>query len=163
MRRRQAVFIPSGSAEKLEGADPDCEKDQPVHVESHCSVSTEHQLPVDSTLRADASKANSLSVFSSCMLSTLKKWNRHALDAFRGTCWMPLSSPKTGLRKASSLHEPFEVKPDLHYLNLVKHNLKLISWHHIPDLYRDLKNPVCLKGSKNISKSTDDTPATEQS
>ena len=94
------------------------------------SVSLDHHLLVDGTLKSDEPKVNSLSqifpgrpgprgqaisLFSS--RSIWKRWNRSAPSAFPEICWMPLptkpSSRKTRSPKGSSLEIKASRNPQL--------------------------------------------------
>lgn len=123
------------------------------------AVSMDHHLLVDGTLKSDESRVNSLSDFSRKArtkgtrdISVLyafdleemepvcsKCFPGNMLDATSYSAFISENGIKKGIIVAdkgfpeSAAHEQFEANPDLHYLNPVKRNSKLIERHRMLD------------------------------
>ena len=123
------------------------------------AVSMDHHLLVDGTLKSDESRVNSLSDFSRKArtkgtrdISVLyafdleemepvcsKCFPGNMLDATSYSAFISENGIKRGIIVAdkgfpeSAAHEQFEANPDLHYLNPVKRNSKLIERHRMLD------------------------------
>ena len=123
------------------------------------AVSMDHHLLIDGTLKSDESEVNSLSDFSrkartkgSRDISVLfafdleemepvcsKCFPGNMLDATSYSEFISQNNITKGIIVAdkgfpeSAAHDQFETNPDLHYLNPVKRNSKLIERHHMLD------------------------------
>lgn len=123
------------------------------------AVSLDHHLLVDGTLKSNESKVNSLSDFSRKArvkgtrdISVLYAFDLEAMEPVCSKCFpgnmLDATSygafiSENGITKGiivgdkgfpeSAAHEHFEANPDLHYLNPVKRNSKLIERHHMLD------------------------------
>lgn len=123
------------------------------------AVSMDHHLLIDGTLKSDESKVNSLSDFSRKArtkgtrdISVLYAFDLEEMEPVCSKCFpgnmLDATSygafiAENGITKGiivadkgfpeSAAHEHFEANPDLHYLNPVKRNSKLISRHHMLD------------------------------
>lgn len=123
------------------------------------AVSMDHHLLVDGTLKSDESKVNSLSDFSRKAktkgtrdISVLYAFDLEAMEPVCSKCFpgnmLDATSygafiAENGITKGiivadkgfpeAAAHEHFESNPDLHYLNPVKRNSKLISRHSMLD------------------------------
>lgn len=123
------------------------------------AVSMDHHLLVDGTLKSNESKVNSLSDFSRKArtkgtrdISVLYAFDLEEMEPVCSKCFpgnmLDATSYGTfisenGITKGiivgdkgfpeSAAHEQFEANPDLHYLNPVKRNSKLIERHHMLD------------------------------
>ena len=123
------------------------------------SVAIDHHLLIDGTLKSDESKVNSLSDFSRKAktkgtrdISVLYAFDLEAMEPVCSQCFPGNMLDATsygafisnnGITKGiivadkgfpeSTAHEQFEVNPDLHYLNPVKRNSKLIERHNMLD------------------------------
>lgn len=123
------------------------------------AVSMDHHLLVDGTLKSDESKVNSLSDFSRKArtkgtrdISVLYAFDLEEMEPVCSKCFPGnmLDATSYGafisenkITKGiivgdkgfpeSAAHEQFEANPDLHYLNPVKRNSKLIERHHMLD------------------------------
>lgn len=123
------------------------------------AVSMDHHLLIDGTLKSDESEVNSLSDFSrkartkgSRDISVLfafdleemepvcsKCFPGNMLDATSYSEFISQNNITKGIIVAdkgfpeSAAHDQFEKNPDLHYLNPVKRNSKLIERHHMLD------------------------------
>lgn len=122
-------------------------------------VSIDHHLLVDGTLKSDESRVNSLSDFSRKArtkgtrdISVLYAFDLEAMEPICSKCFpgnmLDITSYKSfleenGIRKGiivgdkgfpeSAAHEWFEANPDLHHLNPIKRNSKLIERHGMLD------------------------------
>jgi len=123
------------------------------------AVSIDHHLLVDGTLKSDESKVNSLSDFSRKArtkgtrdISVLYAFDLEEMEPVCSKCFpgnmLDATSygafiAENGITKGiivgdkgfpeSAAHEHFEANPDLHYLNPIKRNSKLIERHHMLD------------------------------
>ena len=123
------------------------------------SVSLDHHLLVDGTLKSDESKVNSLSDFSRKArtkgtrdISVLFAFDLEAMEPVCSKCFpgnmLDATSYKAFIKEnqitkgiivgdkgfpESAAHEEFESHPDLHYLNPIKRNSKLIARHSMLD------------------------------
>lgn len=123
------------------------------------AVAIDHQMLVDGTLKSDESKVNSLSDFSRKArtkgtrdISILYAFDLEAMEPVCSQCFPDNMLDATsygafisdnGITKGiivadkgfpeSTAHEQFEANPDLHYLNPVKRNSKLIERHNMLD------------------------------
>ncbi len=123
------------------------------------AVSMDHHLLVDGTLKSDESRVNSLSDFSRKArtkgtrdISVLYAFDLEEMEPVCSECFPGnmLDATAYGAFIAenritkgiivgdkgfpeSAAHEHFEANPDLHYLNPVKRNSKLICRHHMLD------------------------------
>lgn len=123
------------------------------------AVALDHHLLVDGTLKSDKSKVNSLSDFSRKAqtkgtrdISVLYAFDLeemepvcsqcfpgNMLDATSYSAFIANNRITKGIIVAdkgfpeSTAHEQFEANPDLHYLNPIKRNSKLIERHHMLD------------------------------
>lgn len=123
------------------------------------AVAIDHHLLVDGTLKSDASKVNSLSDFSRKArikgtrdISVLYAFDLEEMEPVCSKCFPGNMLDATaygefisenGITKGiivgdkgfpeSAAHEQFAMHPDLHYLNPVKRNSKLINRHHMLD------------------------------
>ena len=123
------------------------------------AVSIDHHLLVDGTLKSNNSKVNSLSEFSrkarvkgSRDLSVLYAFDLEAMEPVCSKCFPGNMLDATsysefirenGITKGiivgdkgfpeSAAHNQFEANPDLHYLNPIKRNSKLIERHTMLD------------------------------
>jgi len=123
------------------------------------AVSLDHHLLVDGTLKSNESEVNSLSDFSrkarmrgSRDISVLYAFDLEEMEPVCSKCFpgnmLDATSygafiSENGITKGiivgdkgfpeSAAHEHFEANPDLHYLNPVKRNSKLIERHHMLD------------------------------
>lgn len=123
------------------------------------AVSIDHHLLVDGTLKSDDSRVNSLSDFSrkaktkgSRDISVLYAFDLEVMEPICSECFPGNMLDATaygafiarnGITRGiivgdkgfpeSAAHEHFEANPDLHYLNPVKRNSKLIVRHHMLD------------------------------
>lgn len=122
-------------------------------------VSIDHHLLVDGTLKSDESRVNSLSDFSRKArtkgtrdISVLFAFDLEAMEPVCSKCFpgnmLDATSYEAFIREnqitrgiivgdkgfpESAAHKEFESHPDLHYLNPVKRNSKLIGRHHMLD------------------------------
>lgn len=123
------------------------------------AVTMDHHLLVDGTLKSDESRVNSLSDFSRKArtkgtrdISVLYAFDLEEMEPVCSKCFpgnmLDATSYSTfisenGIKKGiivadkgfpeSAAHEQFETNPDLHYLNPVKRNSKLIERHRMLD------------------------------
>ena len=123
------------------------------------AVSMDHHLLVDGTLKSDESKVNSLSDFSRKArtkgtrdISVLYAFDLEEMEPVCSKCFPGNMLDATSYGSfisenritkgiivgdkgfpESAAHEHFEANPDLHYLNPVKRNSKLISRHNMLD------------------------------
>ena len=123
------------------------------------SVSLDHHLLVDGTLKSDESKVNSLSDFSRKArtkgtrdISVLFAFDLEAMEPVCSKCFpgnmLDATSYEAFIKEnqitkgiivgdkgfpESAAHEEFESHPDLHYLNPIKRNSKLIARHFMLD------------------------------
>lgn len=123
------------------------------------AVSMDHHLLVDGTLKSDESKVNSLSDFSRKArtkgtrdISVLYAFDLEAMEPVCSKCFpgnmLDATSYKAFIAEnkitkgiivadkgfpESAAHEHFAANEDLHYLNPVKRNSKLIERHHMLD------------------------------
>ena len=123
------------------------------------AVSMDHHLLVDGTLKSDESKVNSLSDFSRKArtkgtrdISVLYAFDLEAMEPVCSKCFpgnmLDATSyeafiAENGITKGiiiadkgfpeSAAHEHFAAHKDLHYLNPIKRNAKLIERHHMLD------------------------------
>lgn len=123
------------------------------------AVAMDHHLLVDGTLKSDESRVNSLSDFSRKAktkgtrdISVLYAFDLEEMEPVCSKCFpgnmLDATSygafiSENGITKGiiigdkgfpeSAAHEHFETNPDLHYLNPVKRNSKLISRHDMLD------------------------------
>lgn len=123
------------------------------------AVSIDHHLLVDGTLKSNESKINSLSDFSRKArtkgtrdISVLYAFDLEEMEPVCSKCFpgnmLDATSygafiSENGITKGiivgdkgfpeSAAHEQFDANPDLHYLNPVKRNSKLIERHHMLD------------------------------
>lgn len=123
------------------------------------AVSLDHHLLVDGTLKSDESRVNSLSDFSRKArtkgtrdISVLFAFDLEAMEPVCSKCFpgnmLDATSYEAFIREnritkgiivgdkgfpESAAHEEFEAHPDLHYLNPVKRNSKLIGRHQMLD------------------------------
>ena len=123
------------------------------------SVSLDHHLLVDGTLKSDESKVNSLSDFSRKArtkgtrdISVLFAFDLEAMEPVCSKCFpgnmLDATSYEAFIKEnqitkgiivgdkgfpESAAHEEFESHPDLHYLNPIKRNSKLITRHSMLD------------------------------
>ena len=123
------------------------------------AVSMDHHLLVDGTLKSDESSVNSLSEFSRKArtkgtrdISVLYAFDLEEMEPVCSKCFpgnmLDATSYSAFIREnhitkgiivgdkgfpESAAHDQFEANPDLHYLNPVKRNSKLIERHHMLD------------------------------
>lgn len=123
------------------------------------AVSMDHHLLVDGTLKSDESKVNSLSDFSRKArtngtrdISVLYAFDLEAMEPVCSKCFPGNMLDATAYKAfiaenkitkgiivgdkgfpESAAHEHFAANDDLHYLNPVKRNSKLIARHHMLD------------------------------
>lgn len=123
------------------------------------AVSLDHHLLVDGTLKSDESRVNFLSDFSRKArtkgtrdISVLFAFDLETMEPVCSKCFpgnmLDATSYEAFIREnritkgiivgdkgfpESAAHEEFEAHPDLHYLNPVKHNSKLIGRHQMLD------------------------------
>lgn len=123
------------------------------------AVSMDHHLLVDGTLKPDESRINSLSDFSRKArtkgtrdISVLYAFDLEEMEPVCSKCFPGNMLDATSYREfisensitkgiivgdkgfpESAAHDHFEAHPDLHYLNPVKRNSKLISRHNMLD------------------------------
>lgn len=123
------------------------------------AVSMDHHLLVDGTLKSDESRINSLSDFSRKArtkgtrdISVLYAFDLEEMEPVCSKCFPGNMLDATSYREfisensitkgiivgdkgfpESAAHDHFEAHPDLHYLNPVKRNSKLISRHNMLD------------------------------
>lgn len=123
------------------------------------AAAIDHHLLIDGTLKSDESKVNSLSDFSRKArakgtrdISVLYAFDLEAMEPVCSQCFPGNMLDATsygafisgnGITKGiivadkgfpeSTAHEQFEANPDLHYLNPVKRNSKLIGRHNMLD------------------------------
>lgn len=123
------------------------------------AVAIDHHLLIDGTLKSDESKVNSLSDFSRKArtkgtrdISILYAFDFEEMEPVCSQCFPGNMLDATsygafisnnGITKGiivadkgfpeSTAHEQFDVNPDLHYLNPVKRNAKLIGRHNMLD------------------------------
>ena len=123
------------------------------------AVSMDHHLLVDGTLKSDESSVNSLSEFSRKArtketrdISVLYAFDLEEMEPVCSKCFpgnmLDATSFSAFIREnhitkgiivgdkgfpESATHDQFEANPDLHYLNPVKRNSKLIERHHMLD------------------------------
>ena len=123
------------------------------------AVAMDHHLLVDGTLKSDESKVNFLSEFSRKArtkgtrdISVLYAFDLEGMEPVCSKCFPGNMLDSTsysafiqenhitkGIIVAdkgfpeSSAHDPFEANPDLHYLNPIKRNSKLIERHNMLD------------------------------
>ena len=111
------------------------------------AVSMDHHLLIDGTLKSDGSRVNSLSDFSrkaSFDLEAMepvcsKCFPGNMLDATSYSAFISENRITKGIIVGdkgfpeSAAHEHFEANEDLHYLNPIKRNSKLIERHHMLD------------------------------
>lgn len=123
------------------------------------AVSMDHHLLVDATLKSDESRINSLSDFSRKArtkgtrdISVLYVFDLEEMEPVCSKCFPGNMLDATSYREfisensitkgiivgdkgfpESAAHDHFEAHPDLHYLNPVKRNSKLISRHNMLD------------------------------
>ena len=123
------------------------------------AVAMDHHLLVDGTLKSDESRVNSLSEFSRKArtkgtrdISVLYAFNLEEMEPVCSKCFpgnmLDATSYSAFIREnhitkgiivgdkgfpESAAHDQFEVNPDLHYLNPVKRNSKLIERHNMLD------------------------------
>ena len=145
------------------------------------AVSMDHHLLVDGTLKSDESKVNSLSDFSRKAktkgtrdISVLYAFDLEAMEPVCSKCFpgnmLDATSYKefiaeNGIRKGiivadkgfpeSAAHDQFKDNPDLHYLNPVKRNSKLISNHDMLDFTGILPGYEGITFRKNKCYGTD--------
>lgn len=122
-------------------------------------VAMDHHLLVDGTLKSDESKVNSLSDFSRKArtkgtrdISVLYAFDLEEMEPVCSKCFPGNMLDATAYKEfisenritkgiivgdkgfpESAAHDYFEANPDLHYLNPVKRNSKLIGRHHMLD------------------------------
>ena len=123
------------------------------------AVAIDHHLLIDGTLKSDESKVNSLSDFSRKArtkgtrdISILYAFDLEEMEPVCSQCFPGNMLDATSYRAfisdngitkgiivadkgfpESTAHEQFEANPDLHYLNPVKRNSKLIERHNMLD------------------------------